>query len=194
MPLSSFYTWGNWGFEKVIKSSHPPPPPSPPQVWLTILLFFGSSSQRQSIAMVPTEGFFGGPPLSSMPQVSIMFSLQANSTALDISQSSQQPTWGRLGNLEGGRVLRVGQSSAVLPATKLQPPWALGDPVSMRPHCSSAAHTSCSALSRVPLELPDCPPAILSIPSLKRFACIWTQAVPLASCGTLGKLFTFSVP
>lgn len=70
----------------------------------------------------------------------------------------------------------MGQSSAVLPAVKLPLSWTLEDPVSLVPPRSSAAHTSYSTFSHVPLEPLHCPPPILSIPSLKRlsyFYCLW---------------------
>lgn len=54
------------------------------------------------------------------------------------------------------QVLRVGQSRAIMPATTLQLPWALEDPVTLVSPFP-AVHTSCSTLSPVSLYPLGCP-------------------------------------
>lgn len=78
--------------------------------------------------------------------------------ALGHSQRPSKPTWGCLEDLQWGRVLQEGQSSAVLPAATLQLPWAWQDPVSLVPPRFPAAHPRCSTLSPVSLHPLGCPP------------------------------------
>lgn len=87
--------------------------------------------------------------------------------ALDNSQRPSEPTWGCLEDLQWGQVLRVGQSSAIMPAATLQLPWALEDPVILVSPFPCSSHLLQHPLTCLPIptRLPSV--VIPSIPSLK---------------------------